>query len=519
MAIQTVKINDAEKTVSGWGLSRLTFEHGNFILQQSGARRTTLDLKGALRFRRNADEKAKKVFKRSLNRMYDAPSQKLPIFLDTHQKDGVHWILTRRRSYLAHAPGAGKTAQAIVASLMAHGHGQTVFIVPPTLTVNWAREVLKWTEWADFWPSITIIPTSDKQNEVDWRSDFIVVPDSMLTKPWVYDHLQLLPIKLLAVDEASRFKEQASERTKALFGGQNGPRLYSGLIGKARHTVLLDGSPMPNRPMELWAPTIAMDPEAIDCMTMHEFGVKYCAGRFIADKFKLDWDYRGASNQFNLRLRLQERFMHVVGENELHHPERLRSILFMNENALTTKAFEQKYVSRINLNDLNEEKSQGDLAKLRHQIGISKIDWVVNYVKERHDDKNEALLIFAWHREVCWEIANRLKSYRPGLVMGGVPQKEREKILDAFQSGATRIIVGNIHAMGRGVNLQRANRVIFAEYSWSDELNRQCEKRASRKGSAQNSVRCDYVVVPNSIDETVLNAVFTKAKNVKEVIG
>jgi SNF2 family DNA or RNA helicase len=103
--------------------------------------------------------------------------------------------------------------------------------------------------------------------------------------------------------------------------------------------------------------------------------------------------------------------------------------------------------------------------------------------------------------------------------MGGVPQKEREKILDAFQSGATRIIVGNIHAMGRGVNLQRANRVIFAEYSWSDELNRQCEKRASRKGSAQNSVRCDYVVVPNSIDETVLNAVFTKAKNVKEVIG
>ena len=498
---------------------KLTFKNNNFVLAQNNKESQTLNLKAALRFRQYADLNAEKVFTRTLSRMYDAPSTEPPPFLDSHQKVGVNWILTRKRSYLAHAPGAGKTAQAIVASIMAQGQGQTVFIVPPSLTTNWEREILKWTEWANIWPSISIVPRSDKQHSVDWKADFIVVPDSMLTKSWVYDHLQLLCPKLIAVDEASRFKECTSERTKALFGGV-GKRTYFGLIQNARHAVLLDGSPMPNRPMELWAPVTAMDPEAIGFKDMHDFGVYYCAGRFIADGYKLDWDYRGASNQTKLRFNLQRRFMHVVNESQLNHPERKRSLLYINDDARIKmiKTFEHKHLSKINLNDIDEDMNQGDIARYRKRVGLTKTPWVVNYVKERYD-KNESILIFAWHREVCRELAYRLESFGPGLVMGGTPGEEREDIFARFQSGATRIIIGNIQAMGRGHNLQRAKRIIFAEYSWTDELNKQCEKRASRKGATNESVRCDYVVAPGTLDEVILNAVFTKERNVKRVIG
>jgi SNF2 family DNA or RNA helicase len=105
------------------------------------------------------------------------------------------------------------------------------------------------------------------------------------------------------------------------------------------------------------------------------------------------------------------------------------------------------------------------------------------------------------------------------MVTGGTKPSEREDIFRSFQSGHCRVIVGNIAAMGRGLNLQRAKRIIFAEYSWTDELNKQCEKRASRKGATADLVRCDYIVAAGTMDETVLTAVFTKAKNIERVIG
>jgi SNF2 family DNA or RNA helicase len=342
----------------------------------------------------------------------------------------------------------------------------------------------------------------------------------MLTKDWVYDALQAMRPKLIAVDEASRFKEPTSERTIALFGGKTESRTYYGLVQNARHAVLLDGSPMPNRPMELWAPVTAMSPESIGFMDQHEFGVEYCGGRFIADGYKLDWDYRGATNQDKLKWRLQESFMHVVNENQLGHPERKRTMVFMNDvRPREMKTWEQSNLRQFNLKDLDEDMSQGDIAKHRQDLGLLKVPWVVSYVKDRYENKNESLLIFAWHREVCRQLAHELRSYRPGVVMGGTQAGERERIFDDFQAGRRRLIIGNIGAMGRGHNLQRAKRVVFAEYSWTDELNKQCEKRASRKGATNDVVRCDYIVVANSMDEIILNSVFTKAKNVKRVIG
>jgi hypothetical protein len=67
--------------------------------------------------------------------------------------------------------------------------------------------------------------------------------------------------------------------------------------------------------------------------------------------------------------------------------------------------------------------------------------------------------------------------------------------------------------------LQAADRVIFGEFSWTDETNKQAEKRASRRGSTKSVVRCDYIVAPGTLDEPVLTSVFRKAANVKRVIG
>lgn len=481
----------------------------------------TTDIKAAAQFRQYADDSASKILQRAFVKKYPAPSRPLPPFLDSHQVEGVTWVLTRSRSYLAHAPGAGKTLQAITAAIFTEGTGQVVFIVPPSLTVNWAREIELWAPRLGLaWPSISIIPESARQDFAGWRADFVVVPDSMLTRAWVLERLRSLKKKFVAVDEASRFKEPTAQRTIALFGGKlKDGRKSQGLVHDATHAVLLDGSPMPNRPLELWAPTFAMCPEAIDFMSEPEFGFRYCGAQM--NKFGR-WEFKHSAREEELKERLQKDFMHVVPEERLNHPERRRSLLFMNQDPRSTahKSWERKHLHLINFDEIDEDMSQGEMASFRRELGIRKAPWIADYVSDRLTHKGESILLFAWHREVCFELEKLLRKFRPELIMGGTSDKTREWAFDAFQTGKLKLLILNIAAGGRGHNLQRADRVVFGEFSWNDETNKQAEKRAARKGRSQDMpVRVDYIVAPNTMDEPILQAVFRKADRVKKVIG
>lgn len=504
---------------------QLTFKDGKFVYQN----RPVSVREAATRWSDQADEKARKILDRISVKTYPTgKGRKLPasftnaVRLDPHQIAGVVWALTRSRSYLAHAPGAGKTLQAILTAWLTEAGGQTLLIVPPSLTANWERELTRFLELLEpgVWPSISVVPESARQETTGWKADWIICPDSMLTKPWVLKNLIALrkKWKLVAVDEASRFKEPGALRTIALFGGEKGTLRSPGLVQDAKHAVLLDGSPMPNRPMELWAPTYAMAPEAIDFMTYEQFGFHYC-GAELNDWGQ--WEFRRATNESELKEKLQSKFMHVVGEGLLNHPERRRRIVVMTKDPRKReyKEWERRFLSTARLGGINEESSQGELALRRRELGLSKIDWIAGYVRERMESKDESILLFAWHREVCQGLFHQLKDLYPQLVIGGTKPEHRELAFDKFQKGQCRLIIGNIAAMGRGHNLQRADRIVFGEFSWTDELNKQCEKRASRRGNEKKFTLCDYIVAPNSMDEPVLQSVMSKARNVKRIIG
>jgi SNF2 family DNA or RNA helicase len=523
----------------------LSFKKGRFILSEAQASHrkvlnqsaywekgsddvyTTTSLQAASAFRRHSDSGALKIFTRAFQEFYDLPRRaRLAYegghlnFLDPHQWSGVQWALTRKRSYLAHAPGAGKTMELIVTSILTEARGQTVIIVPPSLTVNWAREIYSVCERFGIWPSIGLIPGSALQDHMGWGADYILVPDSMLTKPWVYTRLSHMRKKMIAIDEASRFKDPFAERSLAFYGGRSKDTAYSGLFQDAAHVVLLDGSPVLNRPIELWAPTFALDPQAIDCMSMDDFGYRYC-GPQITERGQ--YTFLHSSHEEELHQKITKSFMHVVTEDKLEHPERRRSILFMNQDVRTAemKSWEAKNIgSDFKVESPgNEAGDQGEFSRLRKQLGLLKVPFIGRYVWERLNQKNESILLFVWHREVAEQLTLDLVDFNPGLVIGGTHARERERYFAEFQSGKRKLIIGNITAMERGHNLQNADRVIFGEFSWTDEQNKQCEKRASRRGSEKAFVRCEYICCPNSIDEVVLRSNFTKHKRVKRIIG
>ena len=63
----------------------------------------TRNLKAAAEYRRFTDVTCERVFNRAFNIEYDLPTLPPLKFLDPHQIDGVKWVLSRKRSYLAHA--------------------------------------------------------------------------------------------------------------------------------------------------------------------------------------------------------------------------------------------------------------------------------------------------------------------------------------------------------------------------------------------------------------------------------
>lgn len=489
----------------------------------------TTDLKAAVKYKQYADPKAQKIFDRILVKRYELPKLPPLSFLDLHQREGVKWILTRSRSYIAHAPGAGKTATAIIACALIYEDDppRSLFIVPPTLTTNWLREMKKFVDLYSReehgkphtkMPAV-IVPRTDEKDQMNWDAPAIICPDSMLTKPWVLEQLQKINFKFVAVDEASRFKDAYAQRSIALYGGRT-PRFTSrGLIQRATHTVFLDGSPMPNRPMELWAPTFALSPESINFMSESDFGFRYC-GATQNEEGK--WEFKGSTNEDELRGRLQKSFMHVVPESALKHAERLRSILYVDRDIRSKdeRKFEKKVIRLLKTKLLDEARSVGDIAKARRTLGESKVKWVAKYVGERLERKNESILLFAWHRGVCEALQDALRKFRPSVIMGGTPPQDREEAIKAFNNRKTKLLIGNIASLGRGHNIQRADRIVFAEYSFTDELNKQCEKRASRRGRESTlPVRCEYVCVEGSMDEPILNTVLKKEDRVKKVIG
>lgn len=526
-----------------WGEMRLSFEKGYFYLNAYGVPlkslrdglqqgwRLTLDSKfvtnnlaAASRYQQYSDESAQKIFKTICNEKREMPQKPLPDFLDPHQVEGVKWALTRKRSFLNHAPGAGKSLQALVVSEYTDPWAQTLIICPPTLTENWRRQIEEWIpkliKRSFTCSSIGQSPTA---NSVDWNADYIICPHSMLTTPWVYNRLKKMTVGTLIVDEASTFKEYTSQRTKALYGGKhtNGKTEtnFSGLVRGSHRVLLLDGSPMPNRPIELWTALYGCTPETIEYMGRQSYGLRYCGA---SKNVRGEWEFKYSSNEHELRERLHRDFMHTVREEALEHAARQRKIIYTTTDPRTPEmiAWEAKNLYSALEFVHNENGSQGALAAHRAQLGLKKIPFIYKYTVEKLE-AGESVLLFVWHRVVALELKNLLGKYKPGLVIGGTDALEKQRAKNNFEKGKTNICIGNIRSMGVGHNqFERTDRIIFGEFSFTDEYNLQCEKRASRKGRSQDRpVLCDYLIAGNTMDEKVLRSVFSKIKRKERIFG
>lgn len=515
---------------------RITFDQNKFILEtpstiaapsqgawikEAPGKYWTKDIRAAALFKKYADSKARNVFDKLMLQNVALPKGGVPtprgLTLYPFQAlRGVPHILSRNRSYLAHQPGLGKSAQAVAAINLKPG--KALFVVPAFLKTTWAREITKWAV-SDF-PRIQVVPSTQHQDKMDWAADYIIVSDAMLATPWVAARLSELKFKYVFIDEGHRFKEPSSKRSVALFGGRVGALVSRGLIYGPEHVCVLSGTPLLNRPIELWPVLFAMAPELIDFMSYEDFGFKF-GGATQDDRGR--WRFIGSANEAELHKRIMGRFMQRITKDDVLDdlPDKVRQVIVMDHDPRTPehRAYDARLLAELRKSNFDRPTGLGDYATIRHENGMAKVKWAAEFISEiLTADDNESVIVFAHHREVVSTLANALKKFSPMVVNGATRMDERTQYQDAFQSKKRRLIIGNIDAMNLGLTLTAGTRSVFVEYAWTPSANEQAEDRMHRIGQ-KDSVLCQYLVLPNSIDEAILNSILLKERAINKVMG
>ena len=470
--------------------------------------------------------------------LYPSHRGKIPF---QHQLEFVRWVLSRRASYIAGEAGTGKSP---VAPLCINTiPGPAIIICPSFLKLNWEDELENWL--IDFHH----IQIFNKQTDiVNPNADIYIVPDSLLhVHNFRKQFFELKKrFKYIFVDEAHRFKSEDARRTMSLAGrrdvklgkGRKAEKVFwKGFHHITDHIIDLSGTPMPNRPLELYPLISRHAPHALNFLDPHRFGTRFCAG-FESD---WGWDYTGNSNleelhdiltkNYMLVKRLEDcvdlpallppQFLYIDDDRGAYAKDEMQLLKTLRITDILQLVSSQDEAFKRRMHDALEDNPEiggfGFISELRKMLGLSKIKASVKVIKEMLED-DDKIVVFCWHKEVAKRLEELLSAYKPLVIIGGMKDKTRHDIVKKFQSEKDhRILVANIQAAGVGITLTKSSRVLFVEPSWVPTDNDQAISRCHRIGQTR-SVQATYLVVKNSLDHLILNAHINKSEVIKAAI-
>lgn len=443
------------------------------------------------------------------------------------QNEGVRHLQKFAGTILADEPGLGKTAQAITAMELTlkdcHPDFYSgIIICPPFLALNWVREFDRWAPKA----KVQRLAKRSDKFESHKSVDYIIVPDSLIIDRKIQGQILNSSFHWGIIDEAHRYKNHGSKRTEALFGKFeraifSGPSIANQCLRKS----LLTGSPIPNRPIEIWPLLFGISPAAIDFKNYYEFATVYCDAR----QTKYGLDVSGSSNESELFDRLSRIMLRRTKREVMPQlPSRTKTALMIEPDRLEVKAldYEKKIKKDLSARDhitIHDEWAKtenmilGLFAEERRQLSIFKairaIEWATNFLEANADQK---LLIFAWHKDAVHAIAAGLEAPE---ITGKTSMTKRQEIVDKFQNNIeTRVIVANIQTLGVGFTLTKAQTVLFAEFSWVPGENEQAIDRCHRIGQ-DLPVTAHFLIYENSLDEYAFDVQKDKQKTIDKILG
>lgn len=451
-----------------------------------------------------------------------------------YQKAGVEFALKRPATLIGDEMGLGKTMQALGLINADPSIKNVLVICPASLKLNWQRE-------AKLWLSRPI--EVSLANGSFAKGGLVIVNYEMVAK--YRAQIDSVHWDLLVVDECHYIKNPKAQRTTAILGKWHQDENKRIEAIKAKRRMFLTGTPVLNRPNELWTLVHALDPFGLGKSWLG-FHTRYCA----AYKDRWGWQTDGASNLDELQAKLRSSIMirRLKADVLPDLPPMRRQIIAMEpatpdaiaavrDEQQAVQAIEEKLdqlrsdVEKLSVDEASEEykAAAGQLAKarayafeetqrVRHRVALAKVPQVIDYLRDALESTDK-LIVFTYHHDMTDAIVAAL-SDEVGVVKfdGRDSLPERDEAMQAFQNDkAVRLFVGSIGAAREGLTLTAASTVIFCELDWTPGNLAQAEARAHRIGQ-KDSVLVQHLVLDGSIDARMTEIIVSKMDTIKAVV-
>lgn len=443
-----------------------------------------------------------------------------------YQRAGIAFGFERNAVLIGDEMGLGKTIQAIGILNACPDLKRCLVICPASLKLNWKRELEKWLvrKRPIFIADSKVCPS---------LADGIVI----INYDVVRKHEALLKETewdAVICDEAHYLKNPKAQRTKCVFGERatekekkNGAADVPGIMGRKR--ILLSGTPIANKPVELFPLINYLDP--ITWGNFFKFAIRYCA----AHQGSHGWEFDGASHLDELQEKLRQTIMvrRLKKDVLTELPPKRRQVIEFPATGDLARVARQELEAYEGVEDLEAEvelaaasddpnayESAVDklakgqravfegLSTLRLETARAKISLCVEHLTEAVEESGK-VVCFAHHKEVVRAIADKFGNAAVQLV-GDTAMIDRQAAVDRFQKDPTcKLFIGSIMAAGVGITLTAAAHVVFCELDWVPGNVSQAEDRCHRIGQRE-SVLVQHLVLEGSLDATMARRIIAK---------
>jgi len=464
-----------------------------------------------------------------------------------HQIKGVEHILSHPHLLLADEMGLGKTKQTIDSACILFERkeiNKVLVICPAAVKMVWYDPVfgeLRKHLWRDL-PSKVGVYGTFKQSWVHCDGDkklFWIVTNYEYIRQdrhlanllsWVDYNT------MIVLDESSYVKTSGAKQTKACMK----------LRSKVDRILLLNGTPVTQSPLDLFAQGNLIDRKILQCRYKTHFIAQYAV---TAGQFRKPVAWPGLPE---LRERFRPYVLRRLKKNCLDLPKKLPSVV------MPVKLSNQTWKKYKDMrDDLIAELESGDIAVANHAvtklIRLSQItsgilttegsEEPVIFSNEKRDSlmdwyrsiilSNPEAKILIWSRfrkevEAIYDTFLELPSPPVcGKLYGGQKVEERRRTLQLLEPRTapkgSAIVIGTPHTGKVGLNMAAASIVIYISNDYSLFARIQSEDRVHRPGQVNHVSYFDYIASgPNgqyTIDWTILQALKQKRDVAKWTAG
>lgn len=423
----------------------------------------------------------------------------LPLF--NYQKTGVEFLLKKGSALLADEVGLGKTVQTL-AFIEQTKPKNVLVLCPAILKYQWQEEIKRFLP--DF--KTGVVDGAAGERHLQWLTNVNIQIANYELLLHDFTDIHTRKWDLIVCDEATRISNPYTKTYKAL------NKLWSA------NRVALTGTPISNRPDEIWAIINWLYPGVLG--SYQNFLDYYCIRNHWGGIFgyrKLE-ELQARIQKFMIRRlkidvlpELPEKIYYDVpfnlSDEETDLYEKIRKeLLFEIEKELLNKIENPITIQQTLTKMLRFKQLTGSMELLGEGKKSTKLEVLKELLPSILNGTQKAI-IFTFFSSMADILERELAEYKPLKITGDV--KGREEIIKKFNENPEHRIFISTSAGQYGLNLQSASVLFHYDNEWSLAKMEQRVGRLHRIQQKEN-VLIYYLTARNTIDEYIKKVLFKK---------